>query len=134
MVERWPCHKMTHDFWVKSWQNFLRAKESDCYVKTSLNWFVVDCDLNHSVFAFRIADIGGQNSDEIDACATLGTIWTFGFLMMVTKSLLISSYNHIFIIIGLHRCWWRMLVTILGYWWPIRDICKRMNALKRSPT
>ena len=48
------------------------ARWSDCYVKTGLNWFVVDCDLDHSVFAFRIADIGGHNSDEIEACASLG--------------------------------------------------------------
>ena len=41
-------------------------------MKTGLNWFVVDCDLDHSVFAFRIADIGGHNSDEIEACASLG--------------------------------------------------------------
>ena len=53
-------------------------------MKTGLNWFVVDCDLDHSVFAFRIADIGGQNSDEIEACASLGTIQT----MLVTKFLL----------------------------------------------
>ena len=50
-------------------------------MKTGLNWFVVDCDLDHSVFAFRIADIGGQNSDEIEACASLGTIQT----MLMTK-------------------------------------------------
>jgi len=57
-------------------KNILTAKKSDSYVKTGLNWFVVDCDLDHSVFAFRIADIGGQNSDEIEACASLGTIQT----------------------------------------------------------
>ena len=53
-------------------------------MKTGLNWFVVDCDLDHSVFAFRIADIGGQNYDEIEACASLGMNQT----MLVTKFLL----------------------------------------------
>ena len=59
-------------------------------MKTGLNWFVVDCDLDHSVFAFRIADIGGQNSDEIEACASLGMNQT----MLVTKLLLTTLKSH----------------------------------------
>ena len=54
--------------------SFVNNGFSDNYVKTGLNWFVVDCDLDHSTFAFRIADIGGHNSDEIEACASLGLI------------------------------------------------------------
>ena len=70
----------------------LRAKKSDTYVKTGLNWFVVDCDLDHSVFAFRIADIGGQNSDEIEACASLGTNQTLsGGPNMVAISVIVGS-------------------------------------------
>ena len=45
--------------------SFVNNGFSDNYVKTGLNWFVVDCDLDHSTFAFRIAEICNNISVNI---------------------------------------------------------------------